>query len=52
MADLPQFVNLELNGNQICEAGVDAVRSVLHNAGKILGGECRGYGTAICTAVY
>lgn len=42
VADLPKFVNLELNGNQICEAGVDAIKSVLMGAGKILGGECVG----------
>lgn len=40
MAKLPSFLNLELNGNQISEAGVDAIRSVLQGAGKILGGEC------------
>jgi hypothetical protein len=38
VASLPQFVSLELNGNQICEAGVEAIRAVLHGAGKILGG--------------
>jgi hypothetical protein len=38
VATLPHFVNLELNGNQITEAGVDAIRAVLHGAGKILGG--------------
>lgn len=38
VAKLPSFVNLELNGNTICEAGVDAIRSVLQNAGKVLGG--------------
>ena len=39
VAGLSQFVNLELNGNEVCEAGVEAVRAVLQGAGKILGGE-------------
>jgi hypothetical protein len=39
VAKLPHFVNLELNGNQISEAGVEAIRSLLHGAGKILGGK-------------
>jgi len=33
-------VNLELNGNQISEAGVEAVKGVLQQAGKVLGGTC------------
>ena len=40
VAELPQFVNLELNGNQISEAGVEAVKGVLLQAGKVLGGGC------------
>ena len=40
VAELPNFVNLEINGNQISEAGVEAVKSVLQQAGKVLGGEC------------
>lgn len=38
VAELPKFVNLELNGNMICEAGVDAIKSVLLGASKVLGG--------------
>lgn len=38
VAELPNFVNLELNGNQISEAGLEAVKGVLSQAGKVLGG--------------
>jgi hypothetical protein len=38
VAKLPRFVNLELNGNQFTEDAIDAIRTVLHNAGKVLGG--------------
>ena len=39
MAQLPEFVNLELNGNQFSEAAVEAMQGVLQAAGKVLGGE-------------
>ena len=39
MSKLPSFVNLELNGNQITEGGVQAVQTLFNAAGKLLGGE-------------
>jgi len=37
VSELPCFTNLEINGNALSDNGVDAIKGVLHNAGKILG---------------
>lgn len=39
MANIPSFVNLELNGNQITESGVTKVKSILKKTNKVLGGK-------------
>jgi hypothetical protein len=41
---LPGFVKLDINGNEVVERGIDAIRTIFNTHKKILGGDwCYGY---------